>query len=166
MSDTLIHDGYVATVSLDLENQVLHGSVVNTRDILTFEAENLADLKAAFAATIADYKAWCAEEGVTPERPYSGNVTLRLPVETHRLAAVQATATGVSLNAWLVSTVECALDRRPLTMTQSDLDHHAAVIRDDVLKVVVKSVTQNKFDDLDELVWKDIPFSSTKTAIQ
>jgi len=37
-------------------------------------------LQAAFADTIADYRDWCQERGKEPEKPYSGNFTVRHPL--------------------------------------------------------------------------------------
>ena len=78
---TMTHDGYVARIELDEEAGLFHGEVINTRDVLTFQGRTLDELKAAFADTIADYIEWCGERGKQPERPYSGNFTVRLSPE-------------------------------------------------------------------------------------
>ena len=61
---TLTHDGYVATLTLDERLGVLHGSVINARPTLTFEGTTVAELRQAFADTIADYYDWCRERSV------------------------------------------------------------------------------------------------------
>lgn len=99
---TLSHDGYIATVEIDEEANIMHGRVVNARAVLTFEGETLAELRAAFGDTIADYRDWCAERGVEPEKPYSGNISLRIPPELHRRIAQQAAKVGESLNQFIV----------------------------------------------------------------
>jgi predicted HicB family RNase H-like nuclease len=75
---TMTHDGYVATIELDKEAGLFHGEVINTRDVLTFQGRTLDELKIAFADTIADYIDWCRERGKEPQRPYSGNFTVRI----------------------------------------------------------------------------------------
>ena len=75
---TMTSDGYVARIELDQEVGLFHGEVINTRDVLTFQGRTLDELKVAFADTIADYVEWCRERGKEPERPYSGNFTVRV----------------------------------------------------------------------------------------
>jgi predicted HicB family RNase H-like nuclease len=100
------HKGYIATVELDEEAGLFHGEVVNTRDVLTFQGTTLAELKSAFAETIADYVEWCRERGKEPERPYSGNFMLRLTPELHRRIAAAAARAGKSLNKYVADTLE------------------------------------------------------------
>ncbi len=103
---TMTHDGYVATVELDEEAGLFHGEVINTRDVLTFQGRTLDELRAAFADTIADYRDWCRERGKEPERPYSGNFTVRLPPDLHRRIATAAARRGKSVNAFVAETLE------------------------------------------------------------
>ena len=85
---------------------MFHGEVVNTRDVLTFQGRTLDELKAAFADTVADYVEWCREIGKEPERPYSGNFTVRVSPELHRRIAAAAAREGKSVNAFVASTLE------------------------------------------------------------
>ena len=106
MMTTMTHDGYVARVELDEEAGLFHGEVVNTRDVLTFQGRTLDELRNAFADTIADYIGWCRERGKEPERPYSGNFTVRVSPELHRRIAAAAARDGKSVNAFVVSALE------------------------------------------------------------
>lgn len=103
---TMTSDGYVARVELDEEAGLFHGEVINTRDVLTFQGRTLDELRAAFADTIADYAEWCRERGKEPERPYSGNFTVRVSPELHRRIAAAAARDGKSVNAFVVSALE------------------------------------------------------------
>jgi predicted HicB family RNase H-like nuclease len=103
---TMTRDGYVARIDLDEEAGLFHGEVVNTRDVLTFQGRTLDELRAAFADTIADYVDWCRERGKEPERPYSGNFTVRISPELHRRIAAAAASEGKSVNAFVVSALE------------------------------------------------------------
>jgi predicted HicB family RNase H-like nuclease len=102
----MTHDGYVATIDLDEEAGLFHGEVINTRDILTFQGRTIDELKAAFADTIADYIDWCRERGKEPERPYSGNFTVRISPELHRRVAAAAARSGKSVNTFVAETLE------------------------------------------------------------
>lgn len=134
---TMNHEGYIANLTIDEELGVIHGEVINTRHVITFSAEAVADLKNAFADSIADYKAWCKEDGVEPEKPYSGTMSLRVGPELHRAAAIRSSAEKVSLNAWIVRVIECELGHRPATLSHADLDKRVARgVRDEVVRVL------------------------------
>jgi predicted HicB family RNase H-like nuclease len=103
---TMNHDGYVASIELDEDAGVLHGRVVNARAVLTFEGTSVDELKEAFSDTIDDYKEWCRERGVEPDRPYSGTLSLRLPPDLHRRIAEAAAREGESINAFVADALE------------------------------------------------------------
>lgn len=48
----LKHDGYIALVSYDEGDELMHGSVVSARAVLHFAGRDIDELKAAFADTI------------------------------------------------------------------------------------------------------------------
>jgi predicted HicB family RNase H-like nuclease len=102
----MTHDGYVAIIELDEEAGLFHGEVINTRDVLTFQGRTLDELKAAFTNTIADYFDWCGERGKEPQRPYSGNFTIRISPELHRRVATAAARCGKSVNTFVAETLE------------------------------------------------------------
>ena len=107
----LTYKGYQAKVDLDYDTGGLYGRVVNTRDIIFFEADSFEQLKKEFEFSIDDYLAMCAERGEEPDKPYSGKVALRMSPELHRAVATAAAVEGKSLNAWLNDTVERAVLR-------------------------------------------------------
>ncbi len=104
----LTYKGYQAKVDLDYDTGALYGRVVNTKDIIFFEADSFEQLRKEFEFSIDDYLAMCAERGEEPDRPYSGKVALRMSPELHRAVATAANVEGKSLNAWLNDAVERA----------------------------------------------------------
>jgi len=106
---TMSHEGYLATLDFDQDARVIHGRTINTRAILTFEGETIAELESAFADTIADYQDWCKERGVEPEKPYSGTLSLRIPPELHRRVAESAAQAGESINQFIADKLEKAV---------------------------------------------------------
>jgi len=103
---TMTHDGYVATIDLDEDAGLFHGEVINARDVLTFQGRTIDELKTAFADTSADYVDWCRERGKEPERPYSGNFTVRISPELHRRVATAAARSGKSVNTFVAESLE------------------------------------------------------------
>lgn len=98
------HKGYIGKIT-GLEGGVLHGRVANIRNVVSFEGKTGKQLERAFRDSVEDYLAMCEEEGLKPQRPFSGTFNLRLPPELHRLAAVQAEREGKSLNSLVVEAV-------------------------------------------------------------
>ena len=80
------YKGYVAAIAYDDYADVLHGRVINAADysIVTFEASDVEGLKREFAISIDEYLASCEEDGVEPEKPYSGKVELKIGPKLHR----------------------------------------------------------------------------------
>ena len=103
---TMTHEGYLATLEIDEDAGVIHGRVINANAVLTFEGETLAELRRDFGDTIADYRDWCKERGVEPEKPYSGTLSLRIAPELHRRVAEQAAKAGESINQFIAERLE------------------------------------------------------------
>lgn len=97
----LKHDGFIAEVAYEDGDELMHGSTTNTRAVLHFSGKTVDELKAAFADTIADYRDWCNERGVEPEKPYSGTLSLRIEPELHRRVAEKAAQAGESINQFI-----------------------------------------------------------------
>lgn len=67
---TLMHyNGYEALVEFDEDADIFHGEVINTRDVITFQGSSAAELKKAFADSVIDYLAFCAERGEERQKP-------------------------------------------------------------------------------------------------
>jgi len=83
--------------------------VINTKDVITFQADSAHDLKQAFVDSIDDYLDFCAERNESPEKPFSGKFNLRIPPELHREAYVAAKQSGMSLNSWVCDILKHAI---------------------------------------------------------
>jgi predicted HicB family RNase H-like nuclease len=95
------YKGYVGMVEFDDEAKILHGEVINIRDVITFQAKSVDELEMAFKESVDDYLEFCAEQGEEPDKPFSGKFILRLTPEQHRLITTAAKVAGKSLNAWV-----------------------------------------------------------------
>ena len=94
----LEYKGYKGRVEFDSEVKILHGEVVETRDVITFQGTSVEELELAFRESVDDYLEFCAERGEEPERPFTGRLMVRLPPELHRELYVEAKEEGKSLN--------------------------------------------------------------------
>jgi predicted HicB family RNase H-like nuclease len=103
------YKGYTATVQFDAEAGLLHGELEDISDVVTFQADSVAELEAEFHAAVDDYLEFCKEEGREPNRPFSGKLVLRMNPELHRTASRVARTSKQSLNAFISSAVEAAV---------------------------------------------------------
>lgn len=95
------YKNYEATVEFDDEMEMFHGSVINTRDVITFYGKSVAELKREFKRSVDDYLEFCLERGEEPDRPFSGNFVVRIPPSLHQRLYSSAKKSGKSLNAWV-----------------------------------------------------------------
>ncbi|NKK78487.1 toxin-antitoxin system HicB family antitoxin [Rhizobium leguminosarum bv. viciae] len=103
------YKGYEAVIEFDEEAEIFHGEVVNMRDVITFQGTSAAELKQAFADSLDDYLAFCAERGEQPEKPFSGQFVVRADPTLHKALSSAAQRDGVSLNKWVTSALERAV---------------------------------------------------------
>lgn len=106
MKLTMKYKGYHGQVNYDEDAKLFHGKVVGLRDVITFQGTSVDELEQAFKDSVDEYLDFCKELKRAPEKPFSGKLILRLPVEIHERAAFQAKYTGVSLNTWIKQGIE------------------------------------------------------------
>jgi len=104
----LTYKGYTGRVEFDDESGILHGEVLDLRDVITFQGKSVEELEAAFRDSIDEYLAFCQERGEEPEKAFSGRLMLRLAPELHRRVYVRAQHEGKSLNQWISEKLEKA----------------------------------------------------------
>jgi predicted HicB family RNase H-like nuclease len=108
------YKGYLGTVEYDASAKIFHGDIINTRDVITFQGTTVNEIEKAFRESIDDYITWCEEEGVEPEKPYSGKFNVRLSPDLHRRITILAKKKHMSLNSF----VEKAVTDEITLMTQ------------------------------------------------
>ena len=99
------YKGYVGVVEYDNEAKIFHGDVINTKDVITFQGKTVNEIEKAFKDSINVYIDWCKEEGVEPEKPYSGKFNVRLDPQLHRQIAILAKKRRMSLNSFVEKAV-------------------------------------------------------------
>lgn len=106
------YKGYTGVFEFDPSIDGFHGRVVGLRDVVTFEGRSLDELRREMEESVEDYLELCAEAGKDPERPYRGEFLVRTTPEVHRAAAMQAEASGLSLNAWVEDAITTVVHER------------------------------------------------------
>jgi predicted HicB family RNase H-like nuclease len=107
--NTMTHRGYTARIEYDERDNIFVGRILGLRDTISFHGETVVQLRREFAAAVKDYLRDCEEQGVSPEKPASGRVLLRIPPDVHSRALVAAQAKGKSLNQWATEALQQAV---------------------------------------------------------
>lgn len=107
------YKGYTASVEYDDSIDEFVGTTVDMKDVLSFGGKNTDELKASFHKVVDAYIKMCADEGVAPEKPYQGKISLRIPAALHRKVDIAATAYGMSINNFIQGALTSALDVVP-----------------------------------------------------
>lgn len=108
--DTLAYKNYIGSVSYSAEDEVFYGKIEHINDVITFESENAHELKKAFEEAVDDYITFCKEKGIQPDKPFKGSFNVRVRPAIHKLAYQRAIQKGMSLNKFIETTLEKALN--------------------------------------------------------
>lgn len=101
---------YSGRAEYDSEFALFHGEVMGTRDVVTFQGRNLAELRKAFCASVDDYLKLCEIRGERPEKPFSGKFVARINPALHKKVSMMAQASGKSLNQFLCECLEAVTE--------------------------------------------------------
>lgn len=104
--NTLKYNGYLGSVNFSEKDGVFFGKIEGIDGLVNFEGESVKELTDAFHEAVDDYVAYCETEGIEPHKSYSGSLNIRISPETHSYVATLAKQMGVSINAFIKSTLE------------------------------------------------------------
>ena len=107
--NTVTYKNYIAQIEPDLEDGILVGKVMNTRDIIGFHGNTIAEAIQSFHTVIEEYLEDCKKRGINPNKPYSGRFNLRVPPTLHSEVAAAAVRNGKSLNQWVIEVLDHAV---------------------------------------------------------
>jgi predicted HicB family RNase H-like nuclease len=105
--NTMIHRGYAARIDYSDDDGCFVGHIAGINDVVGFHGESVAELRGAFEEAVDDYLETCETLNRSPQKPYSGNLMLRIPPEVHSAIATAAEVSGKSINQW---TAEALVD--------------------------------------------------------
>ncbi len=104
------YKGYIGTIEPDVVKGNLFGMVAYIRDLITFEAETVPQLKREFELTVDEYLSACESAGKAPDTPFEGTFNVRAGSELHRAAVMAAGEQG--LNAFVCEAIKEKLERQ------------------------------------------------------
>ncbi|MFI3166067.1 MAG: type II toxin-antitoxin system HicB family antitoxin [Bacillota bacterium] len=99
MNNMLEYKGYVGTIEISGDDEILFGKVIGVNSLLSYEGESVAELKSDFEGVIDEYLEMCAEKGVQPEKFYKGSFNVRVNPDLHKKVARYSALVGKTMNA-------------------------------------------------------------------
>jgi predicted HicB family RNase H-like nuclease len=107
---TLEYHGYIGTIEVDAAEGILFGKIVNMRNGgLMYEGATIAELHTNMRSAVDSYLVLCAEAGEQPNKPFSGDVRLRMDPLMHARLAAAAESRGISMNQIAVDALRQAV---------------------------------------------------------
>ena len=88
MIDRLVFEDVIGSVHFSSIDETFFGKLEGVNDLVTFEGENVKDLK----------KALCEQTGKNVNKSFKGSFNVRIDPKLHELAYIKATKEGISLN--------------------------------------------------------------------
>lgn len=104
--NTMTYKGYIGSVAYSEKDQVFFGKIEGINGLVNFEGESVKELTEAFHEAVDDYLAYCEEEGLVPEKSYTGVLNVRLTPSIHRQIAMLAKQAGLTLNGYIKEALE------------------------------------------------------------
>ena len=95
-------------IEYDSKGKIFTGEVLGLRTVLTFQGRTPEEIEMSFKETIDLYLEMCKEDGVSPEKPYSGKFNVRISPTLHREIAIKAKSERVSINDFVINAIEKA----------------------------------------------------------
>jgi predicted HicB family RNase H-like nuclease len=102
----LTYKGYMGRVDFDEGARTFFGTVINANVLIAFRGSTVTQLERSFHDVVDTYLDECRLGDKSPEKPYSGKLTLRVKPGVHRRVALKAAACGESMNEFVEKVLE------------------------------------------------------------
>lgn len=104
--NTMTYKGYIGSVAYSEKDNTFFGKIEGINGLVNFEGESVKELTDAFHEAVDDYLAYCKDEGIEPDKSYTGSLNVRLSPAVHRQIAILAKQAGLTLNAYIKEALE------------------------------------------------------------
>jgi len=106
---TLKYKGYVGSIEFSAEDGVLFGEILGINSLVTYQGKTTQELTSSFHEAVDDYLAFCQDNGIKPQKSYSGVFNVRISPETHRAVSDMAAEAGITINSFVKRALNNAL---------------------------------------------------------
>lgn len=101
----LQYKGYTGSIEYSQEDNLLYGSVLGIKSLISYEGLTGGALYEDFKAAVDAYLSTCEDQGIQAEKPFKGSFNVRLSSKLHEKAALLAMETKTSLNAFVAEAI-------------------------------------------------------------
>ena len=106
MNNTMEYKGYVGSIEISVEDDVLYGKVQGVKSLISYEGRTATELIRDFHDAVDEYLAVCQEEDREPEKAFKGSFNIRFKnPELHKKAYIYALNHNTSLNSVIEESV-------------------------------------------------------------
>jgi predicted HicB family RNase H-like nuclease len=102
----MTYKGYKADIKFDSDANTFYGEILNSAAVIHFRGSSVEELEISFKEGIDEYLTVCEEEGITPERPFSGEFRVRISPDLHKKIFFQAKKEKLSINKFAIKAFE------------------------------------------------------------
>jgi predicted HicB family RNase H-like nuclease len=102
------YKGYVARIEYDEEDRIFVGRLAGIDDIVSFHGTTVDELETAFHESVDHYLEVSERTGRPAQKPYSGNLMLRISPDIHAAVATVSQVQGKSINQWVAEVLDKA----------------------------------------------------------
>ena len=95
--NSMTYNVYTARIEYDDDDGIFVGHLAGIRDIVSFHGSTVNELRGHFHEAADHYLAVCDERGEQPQKPYSGNLMLRIGPDIHAAVATHLRSRGRAL---------------------------------------------------------------------
>jgi predicted HicB family RNase H-like nuclease len=106
MKDVLRYKDFIGSVHFSAADECFFGRIEGIDDLVTFEGQDVDELKRAFREAVEDYAGLCRAAGKPLQKSYKGSFNVRMTAELHQKAARRSALLGISLNQLVQRAVE------------------------------------------------------------
>ena len=99
MKNTMSYKGYYGSVEFSDDDSVFFGRIIGINDRITYEGDNVIDLRTDFKNAVDEYLETCSELKKEPEKTYKGTFNVRITPSLHRKLAIYSISCGKTMNA-------------------------------------------------------------------
>ena len=86
----LAYKGFLGSIEWDIESKLLHGKILFVTDLVTYEANDEAELCREFEAAVDDHVTTCKQLGRNPPKPFSGKLSVKADIQVQPAAIISA----------------------------------------------------------------------------
>ena len=113
--NTMIYNGYTASIIYSSADGCLVGCLIGIDDIVNFHGDSVAEVRQAFEEAVDDYLDLCAQADKEPQKPFSGSIALHVLPELHASLARTARTQGKTLNDFVAEILAQSIRDVPST---------------------------------------------------